>query len=65
MNVKENLITHVKNSNFFFVVQPDESTVITNYTQLLRYVRHIFENTITDNYLFYETRTTVYCSLNI
>ncbi|XP_072378039.1 zinc finger BED domain-containing protein 5-like [Diabrotica undecimpunctata] len=60
-NVKNKVINHVKSSDFFSI-QLDESTDVTNYAQLMVYVRYIRENkTIKEDYLFCEplsTRTT-------
>ncbi|XP_072391924.1 zinc finger BED domain-containing protein 5-like [Diabrotica undecimpunctata] len=60
-NVKNKVINHVKSSDFFSI-QLDESTDVTNYAQLMVYVRYIHENkTIKKDYLFCEplsTRTT-------
>ncbi|XP_072380827.1 zinc finger BED domain-containing protein 5-like [Diabrotica undecimpunctata] len=60
-NVKNKVINHVKSSDFFSI-QLDESTDVTNYAQLMVYVRYIHENkTIKEDYLFCEpllTRTT-------
>lgn len=59
-NVKEQLLVRVKNSDFF-AIQLDESTDITNYAQLMVYVRYIFQTKVEEDYLFCEalpTRTT-------
>ncbi|XP_072377265.1 zinc finger BED domain-containing protein 5-like [Diabrotica undecimpunctata] len=42
-NVKNKVINHVKSSDFFSI-QLDESTDVTNYAQLMVYVRYIHEN---------------------
>ncbi|XP_031330321.1 zinc finger BED domain-containing protein 5-like [Photinus pyralis] len=60
LNVKNQLIDRVKRSEFF-AIQLDESTDVTNYAQLMVYVRYIHANTIKEDYLFCEalpTRTT-------
>lgn len=59
-NVKEQLLVRVKDSDFF-AIQLDESTDVTNYAQLIVYVRYIFQNKLEEDYLFCEalpTRTT-------
>jgi len=60
LNVKEKLIDQVKNSDFFSI-QLDESTDVSNYAQLMVYVRYVFQTVIKEDFLFCEvlsTRTT-------
>lgn len=52
-NIKENLMVQLKKSDFF-AIQLDESTDITNYAQLMVYVRYISETRINEDYLFCE-----------
>lgn len=56
LNVKEKLVDRIKNS-MFFAIQLDESTDVTNYAQLMVYVRYIFQTKIEEEYLFCETLT--------
>lgn len=52
-NVNEQLLVRVKNSDFF-AIQLDESTDVINYTQLMVYVRYIFQTKVEEDYLFCE-----------
>jgi hypothetical protein len=68
LKVKETLIARVKNSDFFFSLELDKSTdIISNYAQLMAYVRYIFKTKIKKDYLFYDTLIvyTNYCWRNI
>lgn len=54
LNVKEILIAHIQQSDFF-AIQLDESLDVTNYVQLMVYVRYICQTTIKEDFLFCET----------
>nr|XP_022910374.1 zinc finger BED domain-containing protein 5-like [Onthophagus taurus] len=56
-NVKNILIDRIRSSDFF-AIQLDESTDVTNYAQLMVYVRYLFNTEIKEDYLFCTTLST-------
>lgn len=60
LNVKKNLISQVKQSEYF-AIQLDESTDIVNCAQLFVYIRYIFDMELKEEFLFCEELSN-YCT---